>query len=163
MIRARIYSISCLLCLAHQATCHALPSIPEAVKNAASVMFTTITKTPQENSGKEPHAEELPISPACIFATFTTATLTTTATNSLFQSTRMYHALDKTAKFFARKYTKLPKWACRKIMPATSLVASTAFSTLCFLALHSAAQTFQKAVEESYQELKDAKEKRPEQ
>ncbi len=118
-------------------------SIPEWVKTAAGVSYTTLSKSRPETK-EELLNGSLPTSTQRMWGTATAALFATIVTNRLLESNATYRLLDQTTRRIARRYTTLPPWARSRIMPGLSIMTSSLFYTLLFQTFHEPACRIEK-------------------
>lgn len=139
-------------------------SLPEWVKTAAGVGYTTLSKSNPE-ARKEVLNGSLPTSTHRMGGTAAAALIASLVTNKLFESHTSYRLLDKATRNIVRRYTRLPPWSRKHVMPTLTLIASSVFYTALFQAIHEPACSIEEEVKTSLEkelELKEEQKKRPE-
>lgn len=119
--------------------------IPEWIKTAAGVGYTTLSKSSPKTKD-EVLSGSLPTSTTRMWGTAGAALCATLVTNQIVGTTATYRLLDQTTRRIARRYTNIPPWARKRLMPGLSFVASNIFYGALFQALHEPACTLEQEV-----------------
>lgn len=101
-------------------------AIPDALKNAASIVLSTANQTPEMR--KTLQEGKLPTSPKYVPGTLAAVLIATLATDRIIKSTHTYKILQKATLNVIRHYPSIPVKHRKYVTPALSFVVASTIS-----------------------------------